>query len=169
MRYVQGGTNGHLLVGKRVPILPRGEGQICFGDTRPVADGKRQKESLACGFIGWRARGAAIIGPIYFANDALNLAAITKTFLVAPPPPAPPPPPAVETVVQALPVHAITPATLVAPKVVPKNIEAAKDQPPAEAPDALAGVPGGVPGGELGGTLGGVGTAAPALLRSLLL
>jgi periplasmic protein TonB len=132
-------------------------------DLSPTSKGKKNPWRVALSIAAHVVLlGAAIIAPIYFANDALNLTQMTRTFLVAPPPPAPPPPP-VQTIAKVAPVRAIIPAALVAPKVVPRNIEVAKDEPPAEAaPDVSAGVPGGVPGGELGGVLNGVGTAAPA-------
>lgn len=131
-------------------------------DLSPTAKAKKNPWRVAMSIVVHAVLlGAAIIAPIYLADDGLNLTAMTKTFLVAPPPPAPPPPPAQIQKVAA-PVHAITAAPLVAPKVVPKNIEVAKDEPPAEAPDASAGIAGGVPGGQLGGVLSGVGSSTPA-------
>src|SRR3981189_1545570 len=79
------------------------------------------------------------------------------TLLVAPPPPPPPPPPPVAQIVHVKPqVHLMDAGTLVAPKVIPKEVKIIKEE--AE-PDMGAvggvGVPGGVAGGSLGGVLGG--------------
>jgi periplasmic protein TonB len=113
--------------------------------------------------------GAAIIAPIYFANDALDLKGTTTTMLVAPPAPAPPPPAAIEKVVKPTLVQTAKVNPFVMPRVIPKAIPTTKDESQAAPPpDEFAGVPGGVEGGVSGGVLGGVlggsgtGPAAPA-------
>jgi periplasmic protein TonB len=84
--------------------------------------------------------------------------AMMNTLLVAPPPPAPPPPPAQAVVKQVVKTKTFTPTPEVAPTVIPKQIEIAKDEAPPSvaAPDVGEGVPGGTPGG----VLGGIGTSA---------
>jgi len=98
---------------------------------------------------------AVIIAPIYFADNSLDLKAMTTTFLVAPRPPAPPPPPAamVQKVAQVTPkTFQATPLT--APKAIPRDVAVVADAPPP--PSASLGAIGGVPGGMEGGVLGGV-------------
>lgn len=102
--------------------------------------------------------GGAIIAPIYFANDALDLKGMTTTMLIAPPPPAPPPPPAAIQHAVKTPVQTAKVNPFVIPKVIPKAIPTTKNEPQQAAPppDEFAGVPGGVEGGVAGGVLGGV-------------
>jgi len=101
------------------------------------------------------ALGALLLIPLIYTQTLPK--AMLSTFLVAPPPPAPPPPPPAQAIVkqQVKPkTFAVSPA--VAPTVIPKKIEVAKDEPPpaVAAPDV-----GGVPGGT-GDVIGGIGTAA---------
>jgi periplasmic protein TonB len=79
--------------------------------------------------------------------------AATNTFLVVPPPPAPPPPPQQAMVKQVQP-KTLAVNRMVAPTVIPKQVEIAKDEasPPLVTSDT-AGVPGGT-----GDVLGGIGT-----------
>ncbi len=99
-----------------------------------------------------------IILPIYFADNSLDLTAMTTTFLVAPRPPAPPPPPAalVQKAAPRVAAHVFQPTPLVAPKAIPKTVAVVADAPPPlNAAGAIGGIPGGEVGGVLGGTLGG--------------
>jgi periplasmic protein TonB len=103
-----------------------------------------------------------IVAPIYFADNSLDLKAMTTTFLVAPRPPAPPPPPAavIQKVAQVIP-KTFQPTPLVAPKVIPKAVVVISDAPPPSLSSA-GGTIGGVAGGEIGGVLGGVLSASAA-------
>jgi periplasmic protein TonB len=83
--------------------------------------------------------------------------AMINTFLVAPPP-APPPPPQQVVVKQVQP-KTFAVNRMVAPTVIPKQVEIAKDEaPPSVVTSDAAGVPGGT-----GDVLGGVGTGAAPL------
>jgi hypothetical protein len=77
-----------------------------------------------------------------------------NTFLVAPQPPAPPPPPAQTVVRQQVKTKTFLVSPTLAPTVIQKKIEVAKDEPPpaVAAPDVV-----GVPGGT-GSVMGGIGT-----------
>jgi protein TonB len=99
------------------------------------------------------ALGALLLIPLIYTQTLPN--AMLSTFLVAPPPPAPPPPPA-QTVVKQVKTKTFAAAPAVAPTVIPKKIEVAKDEPPPAiaSPDV-----GGVPGGT-GDVMGGIGTGA---------
>jgi periplasmic protein TonB len=85
---------------------------------------------------------------------------ITLVSPIGPPPP--PPPPAVEIPVVAAPkpvqpqVRSVTPDTLMAPIVIPKEVLKIVEEPTAPAVGVIGGVPGGVPGGVAGGVLGGI-------------
>lgn len=107
---------------------------------------------------------AAILIPLYFTS-ALNVHPLEATYLIAPPPPAPPPPPAAPARVVTPPRHFFTSKTLYTPRVIPKQIAQANDQPPPHPATASAGVVGSVAGGQtggvLGGVLGGTGTVQP--------
>jgi periplasmic protein TonB len=106
--------------------------------------------------------GAVILAPIYFADNSIDLKAMTTTFLVAPRPPAPPPPPAavIQKVVHVTKAFQATP--LVAPRAIPKTVVVVADAAPPSL-EAAGGTIGGIPGGDVGGVLGGVlGNAAPA-------
>lgn len=107
---------------------------------------------------------AVIIAPIYFADNSLDLKAMTTTFLVAPRPPAPPPPPAamVQKVAQVAP-KAFQATPLTAPKAIPKDIAVVADAPlpPSASLGAIGGVPGGMEGGVLGGVLSASATPPP--------
>jgi len=81
-------------------------------------------------------------------------ASVTSTFLLAPPPPAPPPPPQ-QAVVKQVQTKTYQANPMVAPTVIPKQVEIAKD----EAPPAIAPSDAGVAGGT-GDVLGGIGTGA---------
>jgi len=102
------------------------------------------------------ALAALLLIPLIYTETLPN--AMMNTFLVAPPPPAPPPPPAEAVVKQVVKTKTFTPTPEMAPTMIPKQIEIAKDQAPPSvaAPDVGEGVPGGTPGG----VLGGIGTAA---------
>jgi len=78
--------------------------------------------------------------------------AMINTFLVAPPPPAPPPPPQ-QAVVQHVQPKTFAVNRMVAPTVIPKQVEIAKDEAPPSVASDTAGVPGGT-----GDVLGGIGT-----------
>jgi periplasmic protein TonB len=96
---------------------------------------------------------ALLLIPLIYTQTLPN--AMLNTFLVAPPPPAPPPPPAQPVVKQVVKTKTFTPTPEVAPTVIPKKIEIAKDEPPPSvaAPDVGQGVPGGT-----GDVIGGIGT-----------
>jgi protein TonB len=85
---------------------------------------------------------------------------ITLVSPIGPPPPPPPPPPAALPAV-AMPrpvqptVRPVTPETLIAPTVVPREIAKIIEEPIAPV-GVVGGVPGGVPGGYVGGVLGGI-------------
>jgi periplasmic protein TonB len=80
---------------------------------------------------------------------------VTSSFLLAPPPPAPPPPPQ-QAVVKQVATKTYQTNPMVAPTVIPKQVEIAKDEaPPSVAMSDTAGVAGGT-----GDVLGGIGTGA---------
>jgi protein TonB len=81
------------------------------------------------------------------------LGAILLTCLVAPPPPAPPPPPQQAVVKQVQP-KTFAVNRMVAPTMIPKQVEIARDEAP---PSMVASDTAGVPGGT-GDVLGGIGT-----------
>jgi periplasmic protein TonB len=100
-----------------------------------------------------------LIVPIFlglYFTDTIDLKGFASTFLVAPPPP-PPPPPAAAPIIRAAPVHRVfeNSGKLVAPTVIPKQIQMLKESPIPDV-DGAGGVPGGVPGGVAGGSMGGV-------------
>jgi len=106
-----------------------------------------------------------ILIPLIY-TEALPKAMLSSMLLAPPPPPPPPPPPAAVQVVKIKPVVRLMDAgKLVAPKVIPKDVNIIKEE--ELPPDAgMQGIAGGVPGGVAGGTLGGVlgsvvGTKAP--------
>lgn len=81
--------------------------------------------------------------------------AMINTFLVAPPPPAPPPPPQQAVVKQVQP-KTFAVNRMVAPTMIPKQVEFVKDEaPPSVAASDAPGVAGGT-----GDVLGGIGTGA---------
>lgn len=100
------------------------------------------------------ALGALLLIPLIYTQTLPN--AMLNTFLVAPPPPAPPPPPAQTVVKQQVKPKTFAVSPAVAPTMIPKKIEIAKDEPPpaVAAPDV-----GGIPGGT-GSVTGGIGTGA---------
>jgi periplasmic protein TonB len=108
---------------------------------------------------------AALIIPIYFADNSIDFKAMTATYLVAPIPPAPPPPPApaVQREVAQATRRTFTPTVLVAPREIPKTISTVAAAPPplSVTEGVLGGVPGGTAGGVLGGTLGGSAVLPP--------
>ena len=103
--------------------------------------------------------GILILVPLIY-TEALPKTMLS-TLLVAPPPPPPPPPPPAAT-----PVKVVKPAArliqagkLMAPRVIPKEVNIIKEQelpPDMGAVGVVGGVPGGVPGGQAGGVLGGI-------------
>ena len=106
-----------------------------------------------------------ILIPLIY-TEALPRAMMSSILLAPPPPPPPPPPPAAVQVVKIKPVVRLMDAgKLVAPKVIPKDINIIKEE--ELPPDAgMQGIAGGVPGGVAGGTMSGVlgsvvGTKAP--------
>jgi len=106
-----------------------------------------------------------ILIPLIY-TEALPKAMMSSILLAPPPPPPPPPPPAAVQVVKIKPVVRLMDAgKLVAPKVIPKDVNIIKEEelPPDAGMQGIAGgVPGGVGGGSLSGVLGSVvGTKAP--------
>ena len=100
-----------------------------------------------------------ILIPLIY-TEALPRAMMSSILLAPPPPPPPPPPPAAVQVVKIKPVVRLMDAgKLVAPKVIPKDVNIIKEEelPPDAGMQGIAGgVPGGVAGGSMGGVLGGV-------------
>ncbi len=95
--------------------------------------------------------GAILLIPLIYTQTLPN--AMINTFLVAPPPPAPPPPPQQAVVKQVQP-KTFAVNRMVAPTMIPRQIEIAKDEaPPSVATSDTPGVPGGT-----GDVLGGIGT-----------
>src|SRR6516225_9158844 len=74
------------------------------------------------------ALGALLLIPLIYTQTLPN--AMLNTFLVAPQPPAPPPPPAQAIVKQQVKPKTFAVSPAVAPMVIPKKIEVAKDEPP---------------------------------------
>lgn len=104
--------------------------------------------------------GTVLLIPLYF-TEAIDVRALTKTFLVGPPPPAPPPAAApVEKIVRALPkARFLSGGRLTTPVVIPREIAIVKEAPlppDAGATGVVGGIPGGIPGGQIGGVLGGI-------------
>jgi periplasmic protein TonB len=94
--------------------------------------------------------GAILLIPLIYTQTLPN--AMINTFLVAPPP-APPPPPQQAVVKQVQP-KTFAVNRMVAPTMIPKQVEIAKDEaPPSVVTSDTAGVPGGT-----GDVLGGIGT-----------
>ena len=109
---------------------------------------------IQCGLLG-----VLILIPLIY-TEALPKTMLT-TLLVAPPPqPPPPPPPAATPVKVVKPVARLMQAgKLMAPRVIPKEVNIIKEQempPDLGAVGVVGGVPGGVPGGQAGGVLGGI-------------
>jgi periplasmic protein TonB len=97
--------------------------------------------------------GTILLIPLIYTQTLPS--AMMNTFLVAPPPPAPPPPPQ-QAVVKQVQTKTFAVNRMVAPTVIPKQVEIAKDEaPPSVATSDTAGVPGGT-----GDVLGGIGTGA---------
>jgi protein TonB len=97
--------------------------------------------------------GTILLIPLIYTQTLPS--AMINTFLVAPPPPAPPPPPQQAVVKQVQP-KTFAVNHMVAPTVIPKQVEIAKDEaPPSMATSDTAGVAGGT-----GDVLGGIGTGA---------
>jgi protein TonB len=96
-----------------------------------------------------------VFAGLYF-TDTLDLKGFASTFLVAPPPP-PPPAPAAAPVIKVAPVHRVfeNSGKLVAPTVIPKQVQMLKEEPIPDV-EGTGGVAGGVPGGVAGGSMGGV-------------
>jgi periplasmic protein TonB len=95
--------------------------------------------------------GTILLIPLIYTQTLPS--AMINTFLVAPPPPAPPPPPQ-QAVVKQVQAKTFAANPMVAPTVIPKQVEIAKDEaPPSVAASDTAGVPGGT-----GDVLGGIGT-----------
>jgi periplasmic protein TonB len=92
--------------------------------------------------------------PLYYTHG-LDLPKFEKTMLISPPPPPPPPPSNAVRVKTMQKPTLFDNNKLIAPRVIPKQVEMVKEQAP-PASSALQGVAGGVPGGVPGGTLGGV-------------
>src|SRR5580700_6793722 len=85
--------------------------------------------------------GAILLIPLIYTQTLPS--AMTNTFLVAPPPPAPPPPPQQAVVKQVQP-KTFAVNRMVAPTVIPKQVEMVRDEaPPSVAMSDAAGVPGG--------------------------
>ncbi|HUN62931.1 MAG TPA: energy transducer TonB [Candidatus Sulfotelmatobacter sp.] len=114
---------------------------------------------LAHTLISLAVNASLLITPIFlglYFTDSIDLKGFASTFLVAPPPP-PPPPPAAAPVIKVAPVHRVfeNSGKLVAPTVIPKEVQMLKEAPIPDV-DGTGGVPGGVPGGVSGGSMGGV-------------
>ena len=114
---------------------------------------------LAHTLISLAVNASLLITPIFlglYFTDSIDLKGFASTFLVAPPPP-PPPPPAAAPVIKVAPVHRVfeNSGKLVAPTVIPKQIQMLKEAPIPDV-EGTSGVPGGVPGGVAGGSMGGV-------------
>jgi protein TonB len=114
---------------------------------------------LAHTLIRLAVNASLLITPIFlglYFTDAIDLKGFASTFLVAPPPP-PPPPPAAAPIIKVAPVHRVfeNSGKLVAPTVIPKEIQMLKEAPIPDV-EGTGGVPGGVPGGVSGGSMGGV-------------
>jgi protein TonB len=130
----------------------------------------RGGSKLAHALISLAVNSAIIIVPIFmglYFTDSIDLKGFASTFLVAPPPPPPPPPAAAPAVKVAPPKKVFEQSgKLVAPTVIPKQIQMLKEEPISDITGGVAGgVPGGVAGGSmsgvLGGVIGGVATVAP--------
>lgn len=113
-------------------------------------------------------------------TEALPKTMLTTLLIAPPPPPPPPPPPAAAPVKVVKPVARLIQAgKLMAPRVIPKEVNIIKEAeipPDVGAAGVTGGVPGGITGGQAGGVLGGIigGTgsslppppkAAPARIR----
>src|SRR5271169_4938863 len=95
--------------------------------------------------------GAILLIPLIYTQSLPN--AMINTFLVAPPPPAPPPPPQQAVVKQVQP-KTFAVNRMVAPTMIPEQVEFVKDEaPPSVATSDTPGVQGGT-----GDVLGGIGT-----------
>jgi periplasmic protein TonB len=95
--------------------------------------------------------GTILLIPLIYTQTLPS--AMINTFLIAPPPPAPPPPPQQAVVKQVQP-KTFAVNRMVAPTVIPKQVEFVKDEaPPSVAASDTPGVPGGT-----GDVLGGIGT-----------
>ena len=95
--------------------------------------------------------GTILLIPLIYTQTLPST--MINTFLVAPPPPAPPPPPQ-QAVVKQVQTKTFAVNRMVAPTVIPKQVEIAKDEaPPSMVTSDTAGVPGGT-----GDVLGGIGT-----------
>jgi periplasmic protein TonB len=130
----------------------------------------RGGSKLAHALISLAVNSAIIIVPIFmglYFTDSIDLKGFASTFLVAPPPPPPPPPAAAPAVKVAPPKKVFEQSgKLVAPTVIPKQIQMLKEEQMSDITGGVAGgVPGGVAGGSmsgvLGGVIGGVATVAP--------
>jgi periplasmic protein TonB len=96
--------------------------------------------------------GTILLIPLLYTQKLPSAA--MNTYLVTPPPPAPPPPP--QQVVKQVQTKTFAVNRMVAPTVIPKQVEIAKEEaPPPLAPSDTAGVPGGT-----GDVLGAIGTGA---------
>jgi periplasmic protein TonB len=114
---------------------------------------------LAHTLISLAVNASLLITPIFlglYFTDSIDLKGFASTFLVAPPPP-PPPPPAAAPIIKVAPVHRVfeNSGKLVAPTVIPKQIQMLKESPIPDV-EGAGGVPGGVPGGVAGGSINGV-------------
>ncbi len=97
--------------------------------------------------------GAILLIPLIYTQSLPT--AMINTFLVAPPPPAPPPPPQ-QAVVKQVQTKTFAVNRMVAPTMIPKQVEFVKDEaPPSVATSDTPGVQGGT-----GDVLGGIGTGA---------
>jgi periplasmic protein TonB len=116
---------------------------------------------LAHALVSLAVNSLVLIVPIFmglYFTDSIDLKGFASTFLVAPPPPPPPPPAAAPAVKVAPPKKVFEQSgKLVAPTVIPKQIQMLKEEQISDMTGGVAGgVPGGVAGGSMGGVLGGV-------------
>jgi periplasmic protein TonB len=142
----------------KAPVAMGGAGSDRFVaamlDLSPTENKRRSPGRLAVSIlVHFLLISAVIIGPIYFADNSLDLKAMTTTFLVAPRPPAPPPPPAAIVKVAQVAPKTFQPTPLTAPKAIPKAVAVVSDEPP---PSVGGGSIGGVAGGVEGGVFGGM-------------
>jgi periplasmic protein TonB len=143
------------------PLWPQRPFEGSFQSSMLEYNKIRGGSKLAHALISLAVNSIVLIVPIFmglYFTDTIDLKGFASTFLVAPPPP-PPPPPAAAPAVKVAPPHKVFEQSgkLVAPTVIPKQIQMLKEEPISDLTGGVAGgVPGGVAGGSMGGVLGGV-------------
>ena len=144
---------------EKVPRRPKRPVEGSFQSSMLEYNRMKSSSRLLDTLISLAVNTCLLIVPIFlglYFTDTIDLKGFASTFLVAPPPP-PPPPPAAAPVIKAAPVHRVfeNSGKLIAPTVIPKEVQILKEQPLPDV-EGAGGVPGGVPGGIAGGTMGGV-------------